>query len=127
MTHGALERLVKTRVLGRSPQGAFLRVNERLWGHLPGSATRLRPVRAYGHLVHALARLQGNRTQAHGTYFLRNRPELDLIGRLANLAGEGRTVKLAVLGRRDRPDFGPGRKPSARQAVGQGRNLVGRG
>ena len=33
-----------------------------------------------------------------GTFFLRNRPELELIGRLANPNGTGRVVKLAVLG-----------------------------
>jgi len=42
-------------------------------------------------------RLRTERTQYHGTFFLRNRPELELIRALSNQKAEGSTLRIAVL------------------------------
>jgi len=85
------------RILGKSPVGAYLRLNEWVWQRLPRS-TASRPVVAYGRLMHSLVRSHGDRRQFLGTFFLRNRPQLELIGRLANLGANGGAPRIAVLG-----------------------------
>jgi chemotaxis methyl-accepting protein methylase/mannose-6-phosphate isomerase-like protein (cupin superfamily) len=91
-------RVVRMRIVGRSPIGGYLRLNQRLWSYLPSSFTALRPIDAYGNLLHALARIQVRREQAFSTFFLRNRPELELIRRLLDRKSKGDTLRVAVLG-----------------------------
>ncbi len=99
VTEPLLHTLAEVRVLGRSPLGAVLRVQEALWKGLPDWATALPPVSSYGHVLHALVLARGDRRMSLGTFFFRNRPELDLIRRLALRAGQGgRRVRIAVLG-----------------------------
>jgi chemotaxis methyl-accepting protein methylase len=93
-----LTRFVKLRVFGKSLTNAFLRVNRRIWNILPPSLVRLRPIDWYGRFLHALARTNGVRAQALSTFFLRNRPELELIRRLVSSKKSGDTVRIAVLG-----------------------------
>ena len=93
-----LARLLRFRIAGKSPAGAFLRFNGWLWRQLPSGVSSLGPVRAYGNCVHALARTYGVRTQALSTYFLRNRPQLELIRRLLAPKEKGTTLRVAVLG-----------------------------
>jgi chemotaxis methyl-accepting protein methylase len=93
-----LTRLVRLRVFGKSVTNAFLRVNRRVWNTLPASLIRLRPIEAYGRFLHALARINGDRAQALNTFFLRNRPELELIRRLVSSKKNGDTLRIAVLG-----------------------------
>jgi chemotaxis methyl-accepting protein methylase/mannose-6-phosphate isomerase-like protein (cupin superfamily) len=76
----------------------YLRLNRRLWEKLPASFSSLRPVSLYGSLVHALARNHGARAQAPATFFLRNRPQLELIRRLAERRTETNPLRIAVLG-----------------------------
>jgi chemotaxis methyl-accepting protein methylase len=52
----------------------------------------------YGHFVYALARIEHVRAQAFNTYFVRNRPQLELIQRLVDKKRNGDTVRVAVLG-----------------------------
>jgi chemotaxis methyl-accepting protein methylase/mannose-6-phosphate isomerase-like protein (cupin superfamily) len=96
--HASLKRLVRLKIFGKSPANAFLRLNQRLWSMLPEPITALRPIRSYGELLHALARIQGVRAQAFSTFFLRNRPQLELIRRLVRRHAPGTTLKVAVLG-----------------------------
>src|SRR5438445_1147256 len=96
MLEAMLRRLVKLRMFGKSPVGACLRLNEWTWNRLPRSVTSLGPFRSFGHLLHSLARLQDRRMYL-GTFFLRNRPELELMRRLANRGSDG-PAKIAVLG-----------------------------
>ena len=98
-------RLIKARVLGRSPIGAYLRLNEKIWNALPASVVRTSPLRAYGHLLHSLARTQGLRAQAFSTFFLRNRPELELIAHLLKTKAPGETLRsrCSVAARAPRP------------------------
>ena len=91
-------RLIKARLFGRSPIGAYLRLNEAVWKVLPPTVLGTKPVRTYGHFLHSLARTQGQRAQAFSTFFLRNRPELELIRRLLSTKARGDTLKVAVLG-----------------------------
>ena len=93
-----LTGLVQSKIFGKSPTSLFLRINGRLWTHLPSSFTSLGPVRSYGNFLNAMARMQGVRAQALSTYFLRNRPELELIRRLLDSKGLGESLRVAVLG-----------------------------
>lgn len=69
----------------------------RTWKYLP-SSWRCRPLGlAYGRLLHNLVRLQADRKQYFATFFLRNRPELDLMCRLANQKPHGSCLDLCVL------------------------------
>jgi mannose-6-phosphate isomerase-like protein (cupin superfamily)/SAM-dependent methyltransferase len=93
-----LTRLVRLRIFGKSPINAYLRLNRRLWNKLPTFLTALAPIRLYGDFLHKLVRIQGVRTQAFATYFLRNRPQLELIRRLVERGTKTDTLKAAVLG-----------------------------
>lgn len=92
-----LQRLVRVRIFGKSPTNSFLRLNSFLWGRLPASVLRLGALQLYGRFLHALVRTQHTRAQAHSTFFLRNRPELELIQRLVRHKLSGDTVRVAVL------------------------------
>lgn len=92
-----LQRLVRIRIFGKSPTNAFLRLNKYVWDKLPAPFLRSGVSQWYGHFLHALVRLQHTRAQAHSTFFLRNRPELELIQRLVRRKNHGGTVKIAVL------------------------------
>jgi chemotaxis methyl-accepting protein methylase len=99
VAQAVLRKVSQVRMLGKSPMGACLRLNEWLWDRLPPSMTARRPIRSYGRLLNALVRLEANREMYLGTFFLRNRPELELIRRLSNaLTARGRPTRIAVLG-----------------------------
>jgi chemotaxis methyl-accepting protein methylase len=93
-----LTRLVRLQIFGKSPIGVYLGLNRRLWNRLPTFFATLSPIRAYGNFLHALARIQSIRAQAFSTFFLRNRPQLELIGRLVRRSPETDTLRVAVLG-----------------------------
>jgi SAM-dependent methyltransferase len=95
---GWFTRLLRARIFGKSPTNAFLRLHRRLWDHLPSVFEAAGPVRLYGTVLNRLARIQQVRAQAHATQFLRNRPLLELIRRLAARKGRGETFAVAVLG-----------------------------
>jgi SAM-dependent methyltransferase/mannose-6-phosphate isomerase-like protein (cupin superfamily) len=91
-------RLLGLRVFGKSPIGAFLRVNRVAWNTLPASVTSLAPLRRYGEFSHRVARAHDRRGQAFSTYFLRNRPALELMRRLVERRTRKDTLRVAVLG-----------------------------
>lgn len=95
-----LARFTRLRVLGRSPFDAYVRLNDVVWNRfLPRSLASSRPVESYGRFVHSLVVAGADRRMYLGTFFLRNRPELSLLGRLCNLrARTGEAVRIAVLG-----------------------------
>jgi SAM-dependent methyltransferase/mannose-6-phosphate isomerase-like protein (cupin superfamily) len=76
----------------------YLGLNRRLWRKLPVSFSALGPVRSYGNFLHALARRYRVRTQAHSTFFLRNRAQLELIRRVTERRANADTLRVAVLG-----------------------------
>jgi chemotaxis methyl-accepting protein methylase len=91
-------RLVRKRIFGKSPIGAYLRLNQWLWNKAPASIMRLSPIRSYGKVLHRVACVQEFREQVFSTFFLRNRPELELIRRLVDRKKAGETLSVAVLG-----------------------------
>jgi SAM-dependent methyltransferase/mannose-6-phosphate isomerase-like protein (cupin superfamily) len=93
-----LTRLVTSRIFGKSPTDTYLRFNQRVWNKLPSHFATLGPIRLYGDFLHRLARIYRVRAQAFSTYFLRNRPELELIRRLAQRSSRADTLRIAVLG-----------------------------
>ena len=70
-----LGRMAGVRILGKSPLGAYVRLNEWMWRRLPRPLAALRPVDSYGRLLHSLVRLHARREMFLGTFFFRNRPE----------------------------------------------------
>jgi SAM-dependent methyltransferase len=89
--------LVRAKVFGKSLERRFLSASETVWRHLPSSLTSTYPVRRYGDFLHSLVRLRSYRSQYHATFFLRNRPELQLIAALLKKRDTGAAVKLTVL------------------------------
>jgi SAM-dependent methyltransferase len=85
-------------LFGKSPVRAYLRLNQRLWSHLPASLAASPPVRRYGALVHRLVAARARRSQYFGTFFFRNRPQLALMRRLADRKPAGSRLELAFLG-----------------------------
>ena len=86
-----------TRVLRSLVGRPFLLANEWAWNRLPSSITTTRPIRLYGAFLHSLVQQRLGRVQYHGTFFLRNRPELELIRRLANQKAKGSDLRITVL------------------------------
>jgi SAM-dependent methyltransferase len=93
-----LTPLVRLRIFGKSPASAYLRLNQRLWRYLPAAFAGSAPMRLYAAFLHRLAGMHHVRAQALSTFFLRNRPELELIRRLAARKGAGEAMTVAVLG-----------------------------
>jgi SAM-dependent methyltransferase len=82
------------RMLSRQP---FLRANAFLWFRLPKPVLDAPPVQNYGVFLQRLVRLRSRREQNPRTYFLRNRPELELICELASRRPINAKLKIAVL------------------------------
>jgi SAM-dependent methyltransferase len=96
--HPILAKAARFQVLGKSPAGFYLRLNKRIWERLPSRVRNLQPVRSYGAWLHSLVCLGARRQQCFGTFFLRNRPALELMRRLARQKPHGSTLRIAVLG-----------------------------
>ena len=93
-----MARAARLQVLGKSPAGFYLRLNKRMWERLPSRVRDFHPVRFYGTWLHTLVRLRAERQQYFGTFFLRNRPALELMRRLVRRKAHGSTLRIAVLG-----------------------------
>lgn len=84
--------------LRSAPVGVYLRLNRALWNRLSTGIRDLRPVRHYGAFLHGLVCRRAKRQQYFGTFFLRNRPALEQIGRLIEHRRRGSSLRIAVLG-----------------------------
>jgi chemotaxis protein methyltransferase CheR len=93
-----MARAARLQVLGKSPAGFYLRLNKRIWERLPSRVRNFHPVRFYGTWLHTLVRLRAERQQYFGTFFLRNRPALELMRRLVRRKAHGSTLRIAVFG-----------------------------
>ena len=91
-------RLIQLKLFGKSPAGACLRFNQQIWNRLPAGVQSWSPLRSYGRFLHRIARAQGNRAQASSTFFLRNRPLLELIQRIVQQSSPRNVLRMAVLG-----------------------------
>src|SRR6266542_1560007 len=65
---------------------------------VPPPLKDLAAIRLYGSFLHGLVRLKSERGQAFTTSFFRNRPQLQLISRLADKKATGSTLRMAILG-----------------------------
>ena len=96
--HPLLAKAARFQVLGKSPAGFYLRLNKQVWERLPSRVRNLQAFRWYGAWLHSLVCLGARRQQFFGTFFLRNRPALELMRRLARQKAQGSTLRIAVLG-----------------------------
>ena len=96
-SRAAFAKVARLTLFGKSPIGFYLRLNKHIWERTPVAFRNLYPVLAYGASLHSLVRLTSTRQQYFGTFFLRNRPALELMRRLAEEKAEGSTLRLAVL------------------------------
>jgi len=78
-------------------RGALLFQERRLWKHLPVAWRGLPPARAFATHLHHLVCRQADRKQYFGTFFLRNRAELELIRRLIDSKPRGSRLDMSVL------------------------------
>jgi hypothetical protein len=97
MPQSIINRISRIRVLRKFVGKPFLLANEWVWNCLPFALTASHPIRFYGNFMHSLVKLRAARKQNHGTFFLRNRPELELIRSLSNQKPEGSTLRITVL------------------------------
>jgi chemotaxis methyl-accepting protein methylase len=75
----------------------YLVASRRIWRHLP-NFLKNRPVsRAYGRHLHTLVCRYSKRSQNHSTFFLRNRPEMELMCRLIGKKARGARLAISVL------------------------------
>src|SRR6266566_3433383 len=98
MYHPLLAKAARLQFLEQSPVGFYLRLNKRIWKRIPSRLRSLRPVRSYATWLHSLVCLRAKREMYLGTHFLRNRPALELMRRLAGQKSKGATLRIAVLG-----------------------------
>jgi chemotaxis methyl-accepting protein methylase len=75
----------------------YLRPSRRIWRLLPDSLKNLSVGRVYGRHLHALICRYSKRSQSHGTFFMRNRPEMELMSRLLGQKANGARAAIAVL------------------------------
>ncbi len=94
---GLLAKTATLKLFGKSPAGIYLRLNKWLWDSIPIGVRNFYPIRAYGTWLHGLVQLTATRRQYFGTFFLRNRPALELMRRIADGKANGSTLRIAVL------------------------------
>jgi SAM-dependent methyltransferase len=95
--HPILEKVARLQFFGKSPASLYLRLNKGIWERLPCRVRNLYPIRSYGTWLHNLICLRARREMYFGTFFLRNRPALELMRRLADQKAHGSTLRVAVL------------------------------
>jgi chemotaxis methyl-accepting protein methylase len=81
-----------------SPLSLYLRVNQAVWKRLPAAVRNTRMAHRYGGVLHRLVSRRARRQQFFGTFFLRNRPELEQIRRVADQRPKGSSLRIAILG-----------------------------
>lgn len=93
-----MTKLAKLLLRRRSPANFYIRLNTWLWKRLPAELRNTMPMRWYGTILHKLVSRRANRRQFTGTFFLRNRPTLELMRRVTGTKPQGSTLTIAVLG-----------------------------
>ena len=92
-----IDKVSRSRRLRKYLGRPYLRGNIWIWNHLPAFLTSSRLGSLYGAHLHRLIQLRSARRQYTGTFFFRNRPEIELLIRLLDRIGSA-TVELAILG-----------------------------
>jgi chemotaxis methyl-accepting protein methylase len=83
--------------ISRGLLGAVTAPIRRSWEYIPSPWRQRSFGLAYGRLLHKLVCLQADRKQYFATFFLRNRPELELLCRLIDQKPRGSRLDLCVL------------------------------
>jgi chemotaxis methyl-accepting protein methylase len=94
----ALLKMSRSRLARKYIGRPYLLVNRWIWDRLPASFRHFSFVHWYGSHLHSLSQIRVTRTQYIGTFFFRNRPELELLNRLLDQIGQSSTLDMAVLG-----------------------------
>jgi len=97
MRKSILALISEVSVLRKYVGRPFLLANEWLWRRLPSSIIMTHPMCAYGSFLHSLVKLRSVRTQFHGTFFFRNRPELEMMRALVDQKAKGSSLRISVL------------------------------
>jgi chemotaxis methyl-accepting protein methylase len=92
-----MDKVSRSRRLRKYLGRPYLRGNIWIWNHLPTSLTSSRLGSLYGAHLHRLIQLRSARRQYTGTFFFRNRPEIELLIRLLDRIGSA-AVDLTILG-----------------------------
>jgi len=95
---GALQQMSRSKLLRKYLGRPYLRANIWIWNHLPASIRLLPTVRVIGSHLQNLIRLRATRAQYFGTFFFRNRPELELLICLLDQIRHGLAIDMAILG-----------------------------
>ena len=95
--HPILAKAARLQFFGKSPASLYLRLNKRIWERLPSRVRNLYPIRSYGTWLHNLVCLRARREMYFGTFFLRNRPALELMRHLVDQKANGSNLRVAVL------------------------------
>lgn len=98
LPRSAFVRMSRSRLLRKYMGRPYLRLNIWIWKHLPASLGSWRLVCAYGVHLQSLIQMQLTRAQSVGTFFFRNRPELELAVRLIDQRPRGAELSMAILG-----------------------------
>jgi chemotaxis methyl-accepting protein methylase len=85
-------------MLRSRPLNLFIKLNTWLWNRAPAKLQNTTVMRSYGMILHKLVRHGAKRMQFHGTFFFRNRPQLELIRRLSDKKPKSGTLSIAILG-----------------------------
>jgi chemotaxis methyl-accepting protein methylase len=88
----------RSKVLRKYVGRPYLGIATWVWNHLPAPLASTALGRAYGVHLHGLVQLQASRQQSTGTFFFRNRPELELLTRLLGRKSQGATLDMAIVG-----------------------------
>jgi chemotaxis methyl-accepting protein methylase len=93
-----ISRSSETTLLGEHLRRRYLSFNRSIWERLPESLMSWRLVRSYGRHLQGLIQSGEPRWQRLGTFFFRNRPELQLLTRLLENKPENEPSAIAILG-----------------------------
>lgn len=97
MAQRAFYKVSRSRSVQRYLRRVYLRGNGWIWRRLPASLSSWRLVRAYGVHLQGWIQLLATRRQYVGTFFFRNRPELELLIRLLDQKAQGSNLDMSVL------------------------------
>lgn len=97
MTKESSQMEVPTNPIVRRLRGAYLSRVKWAWKHLPTSARHSAFGLTYARYLNRLVREQADRKQYFATFFLRNRPELELLCELAKSKPYGASLKICIL------------------------------
>lgn len=95
---GALQQMSRSKLLRNYLGRPYLSASFWIWSHLPASLWSSPSVRTYGAHLQNLIQLRAFRMQSTGTFFFRNRPEVELLIRLLDPIGPGARVNMTILG-----------------------------